>query len=267
MYSGLFKPISRRRFLAGAGALTAAYSAHGSGAESSRRVPRPARRLVKAVAFDAFPVIDPRPIEARAEALFPGQGGALANTWRTRQFEYAWLRSLSGVYLDFWQTTQDALVFAATSLGLVLTDAARDRLMGTYLELKAWDDARPALEELRKAGIRMAFLSNFTATMLDAAVTNSGLEGFFEDHLTTDRVRVFKPAPRAYQMGIEAFGAERGEIVFCAAAGWDAAGAKLFGYPTFWLNRSRQPPEQLGVRADGVGSSMTDLVSFLGIRG
>src|SRR6185312_13473173 len=51
----------------------------------------------------------------------------------------------------------------------------------------------------------MAFLSNFTARMLDAALARSGLQGFFEAHLTTDRVRAFKPDRRAYQMGIEAF--------------------------------------------------------------
>ena len=27
----------------------------------------------------------------------------------------------------------------------------------------------------------------------------------------------------------------QGEIAFAAFAGWDAAGAKAFGYPTFWV--------------------------------
>ena len=73
--------------------------------------------------------------------------------------------------------------------------------------------------------------------MLDAVVKNSGLEGFFEGHLCTDKVGVFKPDPRAYQMGVDAFGLKKEEIAFAAFAGWDAAGAKWFGYPTFWVNR------------------------------
>src|SRR5262245_52339990 len=61
----------------------------------------------KAIAFDAFPIFDPRPVFGLAETLFPGKGAELSNAWRTRQFEYQWLRALSGHYADFWHTTED----------------------------------------------------------------------------------------------------------------------------------------------------------------
>jgi 2-haloacid dehalogenase len=217
----------------------------------------------KAIAFDGFPIIDARPIVIKAETMFPGKGAQLGNVWRARQFEYCWLRTLGGRYADFWRVTEDALVFAAHSLQIELPAEQRDRLMQTWLELKAWPDVSPALLRLREAGIRMAFLSNVTATMLDAVVKNAGLEGMFEEHLTTDRVRAFKPDPRAYQMGVDAFGLKREEIVFAAFAGWDVAGAKWFGYPTFWVNRSHAPIEELGVAPDGSGADLNDLVKFV----
>jgi 2-haloacid dehalogenase len=259
-YTEHFMLTDRRAFITAVGVLATGVS---QGSETAAQTGAKGGKRIKAVVFDGFPIIDPRPVAARAEMVFPGKGEALTNAWRTRQFEYTWLRTLSGSYADFWQTTQEALVFAATSLGLPMAAAARDALMHTYLELKAWDDARPALEALRGAGIRIAFLSNFTAAMLDAAVENSGLQGFFGSHLTTDRVRAFKPDHRAYEMGLRAFRARREEIVFCAAAGWDAAGAKSFGYPTFWVNRTRQPAEELGVKADAEGTSLADLVRFV----
>lgn len=46
------------------------------------------RTTIKAVAFDGFPIIDPRPVFAKAEELFPGKGEALSQIWRIRQFEY-----------------------------------------------------------------------------------------------------------------------------------------------------------------------------------
>jgi 2-haloacid dehalogenase len=64
-------------------------------------------------------------------------------------------------------------------------------------------------------------------------------------------------------MGLDAFGLKREEILFAAFAGWDAAGAKLFGYPTFWVNRQKQPREQLDASPDGEGLGMADLVHFL----
>lgn len=252
--------IDRRTLLGSLAFSSGAWSASG---QAVNRSPGGRRRSIKAIAFDGFPIIDSTPVAKRVEALFPGGGAALLKEWRTRQFEYTWLRTLGGTYADFWEVTQEALEFAATSLALRLTEEARDTLVRTYLELGAWEDVRPALEVFKRAGIRMAFLSNFTARMLDAALARSGLQGFFEAHLTTDRVQAFKPDRRAYEMGVEAFGVPRQEIVFCAAAGWDVAGAKWFGYPTFWVNRSHQPAESLGVSADGVGAGMADLVSFV----
>jgi 2-haloacid dehalogenase len=218
---------------------------------------------IRAIAFDGFTTFDPRPIAALAERLFPGTGAQLANEWRTRQFEYSWLRTLMGRYVDFWQVTEDALVFAAQRLKLELGREKRERLMHAFVEIRAWPDAGPALKHLKDAGIRLRFLSNLTAKMLDAAIANSGLEGLFEPHLTTDIVRAFKPDPRAYQMGTDGFGLAREEIAFAAFGGWDAAGAKSFGYPTFWVNRAELPVEALGVTPDATGTTLTDLENFV----
>jgi 2-haloacid dehalogenase len=95
--------------------------------------------------------------------------------WRARQFEYTWLRTLGPQYVDFLQVTEEALAFSCRSLKLELTKADSDRLMQGYLELKAWPDALAVLKKMKASGLRMAFLSNFTAAMLDHAVKNSGL--------------------------------------------------------------------------------------------
>ncbi len=218
---------------------------------------------IGAVAFDGFAIIDPRPVLAKAEELFPGKGPELSNAWRTRQFEYTWLRTLGGHYADFWQVTEEALVHAAKVLAIDLSAGQRDRLMQTWLTLKAWPDVAPALNQLKAAGIRMAFLSNLTDAMMDSAVKNSGIEGLFEPHLSTDRVKAFKPDPRAYQMGPDAFKLKKEQIAFAAFAGWDAAGAKWFGYPTFWVNRLNAPLEELGVTPDRMGSGLGDFVRFV----
>jgi 2-haloacid dehalogenase len=220
-------------------------------------------RPIKAIAFDGFPIIDPRPIFAKAEELFPDKGRALSDAWRTRLFEYTWLRTLGGHYADFWQVTEESLTFAAKASGIDLSAVQRETLMQTWLALKVWPDVPPALTKLKAAGVRMAFLSNLTVAMMDAVVKNAGLEGVFEPHLSTDRVKAFKPDPRAYQMGPDAFGLKKEEIAFAAFAGWDAAGAKWFGYPTFWVNRANTPSEELGVKPDGVGTGMADLLAFV----
>jgi 2-haloacid dehalogenase len=251
-------PIDRRRFLEIASSTIAA-----SGILTSAATAADAKPVIKAIAFDGFPIFDPRPIFAMAEEFFPGRGAELSNVWRIRQFEYTWLRTTAQKYRDFLGVIDDALVFASKSLGLEMSDEKRKALVDGYLHMKAWPDVAPALSKLRENGIRLAFLNNFTPAMLDANIRNAGLTDFFEHRLSTDAVGVYKPHPKAYQMGIDAFRLNREEILFAAFAGWDAAGAKLFGYPTFWVNRQKQPPEQLGVLPDGEGSGMSDLLRFL----
>jgi 2-haloacid dehalogenase len=226
----------------------------------------PSDNKIKAIALDGLAVFDLRPVAALTEQIFPGRGEEISALWRKQQFEYTWLRTLGRKYIDFPRVTEQALTFACMSLKLELTKADSDRLMQSYHELKAWPDALPALRRLKASGLRMAFLSNFTVTMLDQAVRNSGLEGLFESHLSTDRVRAFKPDPRAYEMATSSFGLRKEEIAFAAFGGWDAVGAKWFGYPTFWVNRAHATAEELGVLPDGVGKDLYDLASFVQAR-
>jgi 2-haloacid dehalogenase len=218
---------------------------------------------IRAIAFDGLAVFDVRPVATLAEQVFPGRGEEMSALWRTRQFEYTWLRTAGRQYADFWQVTEEALLFSCKSLKLELTGADRDQLMQSYLELKAWPDAPAALRDLKASGLQLAFLSNFTAAMLDQAVKNSGLEGIFADHLSTDRVRAFKPDPQTYRMAMNVFGLRKEEIAFAAFGGWDATGAKWFGYPTFWVNRAHAAAEELGSVPDGVGKDLNDLAVFL----
>jgi 2-haloacid dehalogenase len=242
--------------IAGAGALagTFARDVHAGGSTQPR---------FRAIAFDAFPILDPRPIATLAEKLFPGRGAALMDAWRTRQFEYSWLRSVSHRYVDFWTVTEDALVFAASALDLRLDVSSRECLMDAYLDLRAWPDVVPALSALHAAGVQLAFLSNFTPAMLEVPMKNSGIEQLFTHVLSTDLVQSFKPDPRAYALALDAFRLPREEILFAPFAGWDAAGAKWFGYPTFWVNRLHAVPEQLGVSVDGSGADLAALVNYV----
>lgn len=221
---------------------------------------------IELVLFDAFPVFDPRPIFESLETMAPGRGKSLGELWRNRQFAYTWLRTAAGEYEDFWKVTRDGLLYAAEATDVALSPRQVEKIMNGYLTLKAWPDAAAALETLKTAKLRLAFLSNFTPHMLRAAIESAGLEGTFEQALSTDAVRTYKPDPRAYRLAIEALSMPRDRILFVPFAGWDAAGAKWFGYKTFWVNRLGAPPEVLGVKADGVGSNLDDLVAYLGLR-
>lgn len=229
----------------------------------SRTVTLPAQVRPKAIAFDALAVFDPRSILKSTSQLFPKEGAELSREWRVCQFEYTWLRNSMNRYADFWQVTHEALTKAGNKVNLHLTEVHQSQLMEMFRQLEPWPDAGPVLLQLRNAGIRVCLLSDFTESMLRSCVEHAGLNGIFEHLLSCDRVREFKPSPRAYQMGVDAFGLNREEILFVAFAGWDAIGAKSFGYPSYWANRMMAPPEQLGAIPDYVSVNLKDVVPYI----
>jgi 2-haloacid dehalogenase len=152
----------------------------------------PRSRGLKAVAFDGFAIFDPTPVLALAELVVPGRGRELVVNWRSRQFEYQWLRTLGGRYADFRQTAGDALTVSAKALGIPMSGDQRERLLSSYLTLVPWPDTVGAIRALRAAGLRLAFLSNMTESMLDDGARRAGVRDAFEVVLSTDRVRAAK---------------------------------------------------------------------------
>jgi 2-haloacid dehalogenase len=103
--------------------------------------------------------------------------------------------------------------------------------------------------------------------MLNSGIDHAGLRGLFEVVLSTNEVISFKPAGRAYGLAPRALGLPSEAILFVASAGWDVAGAKWYGYRTYWVNRSAAPEEVLHVAADGVGRDFPDLLTFIAREG
>jgi len=55
--------------------LVAASVAAAAIAAPSVRAQTPGTKKIRAIAFDGFPIFDPRPVFAKAEALFPAKAG------------------------------------------------------------------------------------------------------------------------------------------------------------------------------------------------
>jgi len=217
----------------------------------------------KAVAFDYFVIFNANSVVPDVEEAFPGKGAEIARAWRAKQFEYGFLRSITGRQADFFKVTEDALVYTAESMKLELTPEKRESLLRAYLSLEPWPDAADALRRLRSAGVRIITISNFSPEMLRANAEKAGMVDLFDELLSTQVNDSYKPEPRAYALGLEHLKLKKEEVLFCAFGGWDAYGAKSFGYPTFWVNRFRLPKEQLGIEPDGTSESLDGLLRMV----
>ncbi len=217
----------------------------------------------KAVAFDYFVIFDPNSVVGEIEKVFPGKGMDFTKAWRAKQFEYCFLRSITKDYEDFFKVTEDALLYTIANMKLNVTEAQKKQLLNAYLSLKPWPDSVEGLKRLKAAGVKIITISNFSKMMLKSNADNAGITNLFDELLSTEINGTYKPDPKAYELGIRHLGLKKEEIVFAAFGGWDAYGAKSFGYPTYWVNRFNLPTEKLGIQADGTSNSFQGLLDFV----
>ena len=222
--------------------------------------------MLKVFAFDAYGTLfDVFSVGALCEQLFPQDGAALAQLWRAKQLQYSLLRSLMGRHRNFWQLTEDGLVYACNSLGLELTPERQQRLMDAYLTLDAFPDVTPGLETLKQQGVRLAILSNGEPGMLRAAAQHAGILPLLDEVISAEEVGTFKPNPRVYELASTRMSLAAEEVGFVSANSWDIAGAGSAGLMTFWVQRAAtETGEELGFPANHVVRAITDLTRWSG---
>jgi 2-haloacid dehalogenase len=179
----------------------------------------PSTSHFRAVAFDFFVIFDPNSVVPEVERAFPGKGVEFTKAWRSKQFEYSFLRSIRNDHEDFFEVTGDALDYTAEQMHLGLTSETRARLLNAYLTLKPWPDAVVALKKLKAAGVRIITIANFSSTMLRANADNAGITNLFDELLSTEVNGTFKPDPHAYELGMKRLRLRKDEIVFAAFGG------------------------------------------------
>jgi 2-haloacid dehalogenase len=221
---------------------------------------------IKALAFDAYGTLfDVFSVTARCEQLFPGSGAALTQLWRAKQLQYSLLRSLMGRYEDFWQLTEDALLYASESLKLELTATTQRQLMDAYLNLAVFSDVGRGLAALKKRGLLLAILSNGAPQMLNAAVKNAGIDTAFDAIISAHEFKIFKPSPRVYRSACTRLRVAESALGFVSSNSWDISGAASAGLTTFWAQRSAgEPADRLGFPATYVITSLDDLSRLFG---
>ena len=228
-------------------------------------LPQPRKRKLGAMVFDGFALLDFRALVAVTVKLFPDKGAAFAKAWTTRLFELSWIETSAGRYSGFAKLADAALRQVARTQDIAIDAAQRAEIVGMFGTLPVWPDVGDVLESLRRADIRLAFLSNLEERDLLANMRGNGIAGLMDPPLSTNRAGAFKPSPRAYAMAPAYYHLPAAHIGFVAFGGWDALGAKWFGFPTAWANRLGAAAETLDPAPDVTGSGLS-VASELALR-
>ncbi len=194
-------------------------------------------------AFDAYGTLFDvhAAVRRHAEALGP-DAPRFSETWRAKQLEYTWVRSLAGRYRDFWSLTEESLDFCFAAFPSA-DRALRPKLLEAYRRLDCYQEVPELIRTLRREGRQLAILSNGTPEMLQAAVSAAGLDGSFDAILSVDPISIYKTDARVYDLVTTHFRVYPDAVSFQSSNRWDVAGAAAYGFRAVWINRSGAPDE------------------------
>ena len=180
--------------------------------------------------------------------------------WFAQVLQSALVVTVLDRYVDFGTIGAAALEMTAARRSVSLSARDRAAILGGMLTLPPHPEVRESLARLRAAGFRLATLTNSTAKVARAQLTNAGLIEYFDQVLSVDAVRRFKPATETYRMAARELGVEASDLRLVAAHDWDVAGALRAGWAAAFVARPGMVLGPLSEQPGIVGRDLHEVV-------
>ena len=151
--------------------------------------------------------------------------------------------SLAALRLECASLLADALAIGVSGADVLpsLTDS---------IAFLAYEDARPALDRLTAAGVKLAVVANWDVSLPDV-LARLGLAEPFEVIVTAAAIGAAKPDARPFQAALERLGSDAAGTVHVGDDPvTDIAGARAAGLSAVLLDRSGRAPDSIASLAE-----------------
>jgi 2-haloacid dehalogenase len=182
--------------------------------------------------------------------------------WFARLLHGSLVATVTDSYEDFASIGRRALDAVASRRRRELAADERDAVLATMLELPVHPEVPDALSRLRAAGFPLATLTNSSPGMARAQLEHAGILDLFDEVLSVEGVRRYKPAPEPYRMAAERLGVEPSDVRMVAAHDWDVWGAIRAGCAAAYVARTGvpfvigTPPEVVGADLSAIADAI-----------
>jgi len=211
------------------------------------------------VAFDVIETLmSLEPLRARLADT--GQPPGLLEAWYTRTLRDGMALSATGDYVSFSEVAEAAL------RGLThytVSDEQVASVMAGFSELPAFPDALPAVTRLAEAGLRVACLTNGSASLTSSFINRVGLGSLVDRVISVEEVYRWKPAGVVYLYAASVMDVPTERLAMVAAHDWDCHGAKRAGLTTGWVSRKSGGFGAPFAAPDVVGEDLTEVAAKL----
>ena len=200
--------------------------------------------MYSAIVFDVNEtLLDLKALDPAFESHF-GRG-KFRKEWFNEVLKLAFVSTIVGNYSDFGVVGQAAFEILEKRYRRPCTEEQRKSILSTMRGLPPHTDVPGGLETLKTKGFRLVALTNSTASIAEAQLSNAGIRDFFQVVFSADTVKRLKPAGEPYQM--------------VAAHSWDIAGAIRAGLNGACVARPGQILNALTPKPAFVAPDLTNL--------
>ncbi|MDP5033079.1 MAG: haloacid dehalogenase type II [Paraglaciecola sp.] len=205
-------------------------------------------------------------LETMRRSIGDALGGKdeLTTLWFSTMLHHSLVTTVSGDYQDFGKIGVAALLMVAQNEGISITqEQAVIAIKTPLLSLPAHPDVKPGLAALKAKGYTLVSLTNSSNEGVQTQFANAGLTDFFEQRMSIEDIKVYKPDLRAYAWALKKLGIKPEDALMVAAHGWDVAGAKAAGMQTAFVARPGKALYPLAPQPDYVVKDLNELVALL----
>lgn len=215
--------------------------------------------MPRVIVFDLIgTLLDIQAMDAHFERFFGD--AAVRQEWFSQTLQLAMASVLTNSYEDFGVQADTGLEITARRYKVSLLGEEKNLILSTLRRLRPFSDVPKNLQRLRDSGLRLAVLTNSTAQAAEALLSNAGLLEHFEEIVSTDEIRCFKPAPEVYQLAARRLGVDPGQVRLVTAHHWDVNGALCAGCAAAFIARPGQVMNPFGPQPDVRGEDLSEVV-------
>jgi 2-haloacid dehalogenase len=180
----------------------------------------------------------------REGVAHPPPGRELRERWEAIQFEV-----IQGAYKPYKQVLAEATLAWCRDVGVPDNEAYGPAIVDSMRAWQPFPDTRPALTQVRDAGVRLVILSNTDRDVIEHTLKHIGVP--FDDVVTAEDVGAYKPSLTGFEHVLERVGEEPSDIVHVAFGfKYDIKPAKELGMGSAWINRHQEPLPDRGTVPD-----------------
>jgi 2-haloalkanoic acid dehalogenase type II len=187
-------------------------------------------------------------------------GDALRRRWEALQFAL-----IQGPYKTYKQILAESLRAWAEERGYPYRDEDGAALVRAMRSWQPFPDTRPALEQARAAGLRLAILSNTDRDIIAHSLRH--LDVPFDAVVTAEDCGSYKPSPANFQRLLDAIAVAPEQALHVAFGfKYDIGPAAALGMRSAWVNRHVDPTPP-GAQPDHVWRDLWSLPRLVGEPG